>query len=406
MGQPADLQPFERGCAEIIGRENLLEKLKTGRTLKIKYGADPSAPDLHLGHTVVLRKLREFQEMGHVVQFLIGDFTAMIGDPTGRSLTRPPLLPEQIQENARTYQEQVFKILIPAQTEVVFNSTWCRPLAFADVIRLAARYTVARVLERDDFEKRFREGRPIGLHELLYPLIQGYDSVILKSDVELCGTDQIFNCLVARALQEDFGQVPETIVAMPLLEGLDGVQKMSKSLGNYIGVTESPKEMFGKLMSLPDALMMKYFDLLTDLPGPELDSLRQGLAQGSLHPRQAKVRLARQLVGQFHSASAAETAALEFDRIFKDHGLPEEIPEFEIALEKIRDGKIGLLKLLLESGLVESRAEAERMVKQGAVQINQVRISDHRQEVALHEGEIIQVGKRKFKRLRLIKRNQ
>ncbi|MCD4813810.1 tyrosine--tRNA ligase [bacterium] len=392
---------MRRGVSEFIGEEELVVKLKTGKPLRIKYGADPSAPDLHLGHTVVLRKLRQLQEMGHTVQFLIGDFTGMIGDPTGRSVTRPPLTSEQIKENAQTYQEQVFKILLKEKTEIVFNSTWCNAMNFSDVIRLTARYTVARIIERDDFSKRFREGKPIGLHEFLYPLIQGYDSVVLKSDVELCGTDQIFNCLVARSLQQDYNQTPETIIAMPLLEGLDGVQKMSKSLGNYIGIAEDPKEMFGKMMSIPDALMMKYYRLLTDLSDEKLAVIENDLESGSLHPRNAKADLAKHIITFYHSPQAADLAAEAFDRVFKNSGLPEDIQEKKISTQKLQNGKLWVVKLLHESGLVSSKSEAQRMLKQGAVQINQQKISDQDRDIVVEDGLVIQVGKRKFVRIKL-----
>ncbi len=386
-----------QNSAKLVSEAELSAKLGQGRPLRVKYGADPSAPDLHLGHVVVLRKLRQLQDLGHTVQFLIGDFTGMIGDPTGRSATRPPLTPEQVQANARTYQEQVFKVLDPDRTEIVFNSRWCAGMTFTDVIRLASRYTVARIMERDDFEKRYQEGRPIGLHELLYPLIQGYDSVVLRSDLELCGTDQIFNCLVARALQVESGQDPEVILAMPLLEGLDGVQKMSKSLGNYVGLTDPPQEMFGKLMSVPDTLMLKYFTLLTDLAPAELDRLRGDLAGARVHPRAAKVDLAKRIVTKFHGAEAATTAEAEFDRIFRDRDLPAELPIYRLDPAELKDGRIWIVKLLYLSGLVKSKAEAQRMVKQGAVEWDQERILEPDHDVILTaEGSVLQVGKRRF----------
>ncbi len=396
------LKIIRRGCAEIISEAELREKIKPGVRLKIKYGADPSSPDIHLGHTVVLRKLRQLQEWGHTVQFLIGDFTGMIGDPTGRSTTRPPLSQEQIMLNAQTYQEQVFKILLPEQTEVVYNSAWCNAMNFTEVVRLAARYTVARIMERDDFEKRFREGRPIGLHELLYPLIQGYDSVVLKSDIELCGTDQIFNCLVARSLQQDFGQSPEVIIALPLLEGLDGVQKMSKSLGNYVGVTDPPQEMFGKLMSIPDNLMFKYFELLTDIELGSLEQIRRDLKANNLHPRKVKADMAGRIVSQYHGEKAAQLAVQEFDRIFRDRELPADIPEKIIAAANLKDGKIWIINLLYEMGLVATKAEGQRMVCQGAVLINQEKVIDHRQDVLIKNGLVVQIGKRKFGRIRIV----
>ena len=393
---------IRRGCVEIISEGDLREKLKPGKGLKIKYGADPSSPDIHLGHTVVLRKLRQLQEMGHTVQFLIGDFTGMIGDPTGRSTTRPPLSQEQIKTNAQTYQKQVFKILLPEQTEVVYNSTWCNAMNFSEVVRLAARYTVARIMERDDFAKRFRECRPIGVHELLYPLIQGYDSVVLKSDIELCGTDQIFNCLVARSLQQDYGQSPEVIVAMPLLEGLDGVQKMSKSLGNYVGVTDPPQEMFGKIMSIPDNLMLKYFELLTDVEFSSLEQMRCDLKINKLHPRKVKADLAGRIVSQYHGEKAAQQAIKEFDRIFKDRELPADIPEKIISATDLKDGKIWIINLLYEIGIVATKAEGRRMVCQGAVSIDQEKVIDHRQDVLIKNGLVVQVGKRKFGRIRIV----
>jgi tyrosyl-tRNA synthetase len=398
----ATLALMRRGGAEIIGEKELTDKLKAGQPLKIKYGADPSSPDLHLGHTVVLRKLRQLQDLGHKVQFLIGDFTGMIGDPTGRSITRPPLTPEQIQANAKTYQEQVFKILLPEQTEIFYNSHWCNAMNFSDVIRLAARYTVARIMERDDFSKRFQEGRPIGLHEFLYPLIQGYDSVVLHSDVEFCGTDQIFNCLVARALQQDYAQIPEAIVALPLLEGLDGVQKMSKSLGNYIGITDSPKEMFGKVMSIPDGMIVKYFELLTPVESIALEEIKNTLNAGQVNPKDVKIKLACQIVTQYHGAEAAEQAAEEFDRIFRHHELPASIPTIDFSRSRLENGKIWIIRLIFDAGLVASKSEAQRMVAQGAVNINQEKVVDATLNVAVEEGLILQVGKRKFTRLHLI----
>jgi len=390
------LQRIQRGCAQIISEAELAAKLDLGRPLKVKYGADPSAPDLHLGHVVVLRKLRQLQDLGHEVQFLIGDFTGLIGDPTGQSATRPPLSREQIQANAETYQEQVFRVLNPERTRVVFNSAWCAPMTFSDVIRLAAHYTVARILERDDFEKRFHENRPIGLHEFLYPLIQGYDSVVLHSDLELCGTDQIFNCLVARSLQQDFGQAPEVILALPLLEGLDGTNKMSKSLGNYVAVSDAPQDMFGKLMSIPDSLMLKYFELLTDLSPAETRKIHDGLRDGSLHPRQAKADLARRVVTQFHGPSEAERAGQEFDRIFSSRETPSDMPTLSVSAAELKENKIWILKLLTASGLVASKSEAQRLLRQGAVELDQQKISDPNLDVGIHEGSVLQIGKRRF----------
>jgi len=396
------LAVIRRGGAELIGEQELVEKLKAGQPLKIKYGADPSSPDLHLGHTVVLRRLRQLQDLGHTVQFLIGDFTGMIGDPTGRSVTRPPLTADQIQVNARTYQDQVFRILQPDRTEIFFNSHWCNAMNFADVIRLSARYTVARIMERDDFSKRFKEGRPIGLHEFLYPLIQGYDSVVLKSDVEFCGTDQIFNCLVARALQQDYGQTPEAIVALPLLEGLDGIQKMSKSLGNYIAITDAAQQMFGKVMSIPDTLIVKYFELLTDLDEQLIDQIKNDLNSGQINPRDIKIKLASQIVAQYYGPDAGKNAAEEFDRIFKKHELPSDIPLAQLSKSHLSDSKLWIIKLLFETGLVSSKSEAQRMVSQGAVSLDQEKVTDTTANVLVEEGLIVQVGKRKYAKIHLV----
>lgn len=392
---------IKQGSSEIIGEAELVKKLSSGKPLRVKYGADPSAPDIHLGHTVVLRKLRQLQDLGHQIQFLIGDFTAMIGDPTGRSVTRPPLTAEQIKANAQTYTEQVFKLLDKNKTDIVYNSQWCQTMSFADVINLSARYTVARIMERNDFEKRFQEGRPIGVHEFLYPLIQGYDSVVLKSDIELCGTDQIFNCLVARSLQQDEGQEPETIIAMPLLEGLDGVQKMSKSLGNYIGVTDSPKEMFGKIMSIPDKLIIKYLSLLTDMELDVISQFENQLNNDEINPKSLKVMLGQKIVAMYHSQASADQAAEEFERIFKKSGLPDNLPELGLPSEMLKEGKIWIVKLLAFSKLVTSKAEAQRMVQQGAVKINQQTIHDKNADIKVFHHDVLQVGKRKFIRLNL-----
>ena len=365
-----------RGCAQVISEGELRDRLAEGRPLRIKYGADPSAPDLHLGHVVILRKLRQFQDLGHTIQFLIGDFTGRIGDPTGRNATRPPLTPEQVSTNAETYEKQVFRLLDPVRTEVVFNSAWCSAM--------------------DDFAARYRAGRPIGLHELLYPLIQGYDSVVLKSDVEMCGTDQIFNCLVARTLQQDAGQAPEIILAMPLLEGLDGVQKMSKSLGNYVGVTDAPNDMFGKLMSLPDTLMGKYYQLLTDLEPGTVQTILDDLEAGRLHPRRAKVDLAKNIVAQFHDNCAAEEAAREFDRVFREGTAPSDMPAVRLSAEELEDGKIWIIKLLRRSGLVASGKEAQRLINQGAVEFDKERIHSQDVHVTVASGGVLQIGKRRF----------
>ena len=394
-----------RGAVEIVPEDELRQKLidavAEGRPLKIKLGLDPSAPDIHIGHTVVLHKLRQFQELGHKVYLLIGDFTGRIGDPTGKSETRKQLSEEDVQRNARTYREQIFKILDPDKTEIVFNSEWLAPMSFADVVKLAAHITVARLLERDDFTKRYQSGQPISLHEFFYPLMQGYDSVALESDVELGGTDQKFNLLMGRHLQKEFGKPAQAVIMMPLVEGLDGVQKMSKSLGNYIGVSEEPNEIYGKAMSIPDELMLKYYELATDISNEELAALRTGLADGSVHPRDAKMRLARTLVRMYHGEEAAEAAERHFRTVFQQRELPEDIPEVPLSRDVLEQGKIRLIKLLVELGLQSSNGEARRSIEQGAVRVNERRINDIQAEVEVADGDIVQVGKRKFAKIRL-----
>ncbi len=400
MKDPKKLSPEEqleylrRGTVEIIEEEELLEKLKksrqTGRPLKIKAGFDPTAPDIHLGHTVLIRKMRHFQDLGHEVYFLIGDFTAMIGDPTGRSETRPPLTRAQVLENAKTYAEQVFKILDPEKTKVVFNSQWMSKFKAEDFIKLCAKYTVARMLEREDFKKRFEGQRPIGIHELIYPLIQAYDSVALEADVELGGTDQRFNLLVGREIQREYGQSAQVIITVPILEGLDGVQKMSKSLGNYVGITEAPQEMFGKLMSISDELMWRYYELLTDVPLEEIARLKQAVTAGSEHPKEVKKRLAIEIVTRFHSAEAAQKAAAEFEKVFARGGVPEDIPTVEIPAQKL-----WLPRFLKDQGLVKSTSEGKRLVAQGAIQLDGQKILN--EELDLTAGEhIFRVGKKRF----------
>ncbi|HIE32944.1 MAG TPA: tyrosine--tRNA ligase [Thermodesulfobacteriaceae bacterium] len=362
------LEYLRRGTVDMVEEKELLGKLKraqeTGTPLRIKAGFDPTAPDLHLGHTVLLRKMRHFQDLGHEIYFLIGDFTARIGDPSGRSETRPPLTREQVEENAKTYAEQVFKILDPERTKVVFNSEWMSKMTAEDFIRLCAKYTVARMLERDDFKKRFEAHRPIAIHELIYPLIQAYDSVALKADVELGGTDQLFNLLVGREIQREYGQEPQVIITVPILEGLDGVQKMSKSLGNYVGIMEPPQEMFGKLMSISDDLMWRYYELLTDIPLDEVERLKQAVAEGREHPKEVKKRLAMLIVAQFHSEAAAREAAEEFERVFARKEIPKDIPEVEVS-----PGIIWLPQLLKEKGFTKSTSEAKRLITQGAVKL-------------------------------------
>jgi len=397
------LAVIRRGTAEIVPEEELAAKVArsvaTGRPLKVKLGLDPSAPDIHIGHTVVLQKLRQFQELGHEVQLIIGDFTGRIGDPTGKSETRKQLSEEDVRRNAETYERQIFKILDPARTRIHFNSRWLAPLTFADVVQLAAKVTVARMLERDDFAKRYASGQPISIHEFFYPLMQGYDSVALESDIELGGTDQKFNLLMGRHLQKEFGQEAQVAIMMPLLEGLDGVQKMSKSLGNYIGIDEDPNEIYGKAMSVPDELMLKYFELTVDISNEELEELRRGLANGSVHPRDAKMRLAHSLVRMYHGREAADAAERRFVTVFQQRELPEEIEEAVLPAEELTDGKIRIARLLTVLGLQSSMSEARRSVQQGAVRINGERIADPNGEVAPKDGDIIQVGKRKFARI-------
>src|SRR5262245_100120 len=390
------LAVIRRGCDELLVEEELVRKLKTGRRLRVKLGMDPTAPDLHLGHTVVINKLRHFQDLGHHVQFLIGDFTGMIGDPSGRNATRPPLSPEQIQENAKTYEKQVFKILDPDKTEILFNSAWSHALGAEGMIRLAARYTVSQLLARDDFAKRFKAEQPIHLHELLYPLMQGYDSVAMKSDVELGGTDQKFNLLVGRELQKQFGQESQIIVTTPLLEGLDGVQKMSKSLGNYVGIDEPPPEMFGKLMSISDELMWRYLELLSFRPMDEIHAWRRAVETGR-NPRDVKVALATEIVERFHGQRAAEQALADFEARCRDGAMPDGMPEIALSA----GGQPMLLtQMLKQAGLTPSTSEALRMLEQGGVRLDGERVSD--KALKLAPGTyVLQVGKRKFARVTL-----
>jgi tyrosyl-tRNA synthetase len=385
-----------RGTEEILLENDLRKKLTGGRSLRVKAGFDPTAPDLHLGHTVLINKLRQFQELGHDVLFLIGDFTGMIGDPTGKSLTRKPLTRDEVLENAKTYEEQVFRILDPERTRVVFNSSWMGEMGAANLVQLAAKHTVARMLERDDFSKRFKSGQPIAIHELLYPLVQGYDSVVLKADVELGGTDQKFNLLVGRQLQEAYGQEPQVVITVPILEGLDGVQKMSKSLGSYIGITEPPDEMFGKLMSISDELMWRYFELLSFRPVSEIESWRRSVAEGE-NPRDVKFRLAEELVARFHSPDAGERAKQSFIARFQKGAMPDELPE--VAVPAPPDGQLPIANLLKEAGLVKSTSEALRMIEQGAVRIDGERIGDKGTAMESGSTHIYQVGKRRFARV-------
>ena len=394
-----DLRQIKRGAEELLIEAELIEKLKSGRPLRIKAGFDPTAPDLHLGHTVLINKLRHFQDLGHHVMFLIGDFTGMIGDPTGKNITRPPLSGEQILENARTYQEQVFKILDPGRTEICFNSTWFEPFGASGMIRLAALHTVARMLERDDFAKRYRSGQPIAIHELLYPLCQGYDSVAMKADVELGGTDQKFNLLVGRELQKHFGQAPQCILTMPLLEGLDGVNKMSKSLGNYVGISEPPGEMFGKLMSISDELMWRYFELLSFRSGDAIEGFRQDVA-GGRNPRDVKVVLAQEIVERFHGGQAAALALADFDARFRQGAIPDDIPELQLPGV---GQSLAIAQVLKQAGLTGSTSEALRMIDQGGVKIDGCRVDDRQLLLTSGPGSVVlQVGKRKFARVRIV----
>jgi tyrosyl-tRNA synthetase len=384
------IQTIRRGADELIVEEELAKKLASGRRLRIKLGLDPTAPDLHLGHTVVINKLRDFQQLGHQVQFLIGDFTGMIGDPTGKNQTRPPLTREEIEKNARSYREQVFKILDPGQTQILFNSEWSDKLGAEGIIRLAARYTVSQLLERDDFSKRFNEERPIALHELLYPLMQGYDSVAMKADVELGGTDQKFNLLVGRELQKQFGQEPQCILTMPLLEGLDGKEKMSKSLGNYVGIAEPPQEIFGKLMSISDDLMWRYIDLLSFASPEKIKAWK------SEHPRDVKARFAKEIVTRFHNAAAAERAEADFASRFREGEMPEDMPEVTVQAPA---GGILIAQLLKQAGLTPSTSEAARMIEQGGVKLDGERVSDKGLKIPAGRTVVAQVGKRKFARI-------
>lgn len=389
----SQLALIKRGTEELLVESELLEKLKSGRPLRVKAGFDPTAPDLHLGHTVLINKLRHFQELGHHVMFLIGDFTGMIGDPTGKNATRPPLSREQIKQNALTYQDQVFKILDPVKTEICFNSSWFDALGAAGMIRLAAQHTVARMLERDDFAKRYAGNLPIAIHEFLYPLCQGYDSVAMKADMELGGTDQKFNLLVGRELQKHYGQAPQCILTMPLLEGLDGVNKMSKSLGNYIGIAEPPQEIFGKVMSISDVLMWRYFDLLSFRSSQEISNLKHDVDAG-VNPRDVKILLAQELVARFHSQAAAERALEEFQARFQRGAMPEDMPQLSIP-----SGQIA--QVLKQSGLVASTSEALRMIDGGGVRIDGEKVSDKALMLAAGSTVVLQVGKRKFARIAL-----
>lgn len=393
------LQQIKRGADEVLVEEELIAKLKENRPLRVKAGFDPTAPDLHLGHTVLINKLKQFQDLGHEVLFLIGDFTGMIGDPTGKSATRPPLTKQEVAENAKTYQEQVFKILDPKKTKVMFNSEWMNKLSSVDMIKLAGKFTVARMLERDDFSKRYKNNQSISIHEFLYPLVQGYDSVAMKADIELGGTDQKFNLLVGRELQKQEGMLPQVILTMPILEGLDGVQKMSKSLNNYIGINDDPKEMFGKIMSVNDELMWRYFELLSFKPMSEIELLQDEVNKGK-NPRDVKFLLAEELITRFHSSQAALDAHQDFLQKFQKNAIPDDIEEMEMI---ITDGSVGIAHLIKQAGLLPSTSEAFRMIKQGAVKIDGEKVEDKSKSFTHSANFVLQVGKRKFKKIILKK---
>lgn len=392
---------IKRGTAEIIPEDELIQKLQRklakNEPLVVKLGIDPTGSDLTLGHTVVLQKLRHFQDLGHHVQLLIGDFTGMIGDPTDKTETRKQLTREQVLQNAKSYAAQAFKVLDPDKTEILYNSTWLGALDFAGVLELASKITVARMLERDDFHKRFTGNLPISLHEFLYPLMQGYDSVAMKCDIEIGGTDQKFNLLMGRMLQKEWGQEPQIAITMPILEGLDGVHKMSKSLQNYIGINESPNDQYGKTMSIPDHIMVKYYELVTDVPNDELDAIRRVLESGDLHPRDAKMRLAREIVTKYHGVQAAAEAEEYFKTVFQQQALPDDIPEFTLSREEI-----WIVKLLTEAGLCETSAEARRMINQGGVKIDGEKVTDVDLRLIPQDQTVLQVGKRKFKRILVV----
>jgi tyrosyl-tRNA synthetase len=391
------LAELTRGTDEVLPEDGLAAKLKQGRPLIVKAGFDPTAPDLHIGHTVLINKMRQFQEFGHEVVFLIGDFTGMIGDPSGKNATRPPLSPEEIADNARTYETQIYKILDEDKTRIEFNSNWMGDMDAAGLVRLASHHTVARMLERDDFKKRYEGGQAISIHEFLYPIVQGYDSVALQADVELGGTDQKFNLLVGRQLQQDYGQEPQVVMTTPLLEGLDGVQKMSKSLGNYVGITEPPGEMFGKLMSISDDLMWRYFEVLSFRSLHDIESLSKHV-EGGMNPRDAKFELAMEVVARFHDDSAAEAAKQAFISRFREGAMPEDMPELTLETD---DGTLGIAHLLKGAGLVSSTSEAFRMIKQGAVRIDGERVEDRSLTIDAGSTNVYQVGRRRFARVSL-----
>lgn len=392
---------IQSGAAQIVPEKALMDKLKRGKPLNIKLGVDPTAPDIHLGHAVPLRKLRQFQDLGHQVTLIIGDGTALIGDPSGRNSTRPQLTREQIKENAQTYVDQAFKVLDPEKTTLRYNSEWILSLGMEDLLKIASNFTVARILERDDFHNRYTSELPISLHEFLYPIMQAYDSVVIKADVELGGTDQLFNLLAGRELMEKMGMEPQVCLTLPLLEGTDGVKKMSKSYGNYIGLTDAPNDMFGKVMSIPDELMVKYYRLASTVPVDQIDAIEKGLAADEIHPNRCKRDLAQNIVAAYYDEEAAKEAEAAFDRQFKQHEVPEDIPEFAADLTPNEEGTVYLAKLIADSGLTKSTGDARRMIDQGGVKVNgeAVAAKAYNVDPSTLEGAVIQVGKRKFVRL-------
>ncbi len=400
-----ELRIIKRGTEEIISEEELIKKIEKSRKekkpLKIKQGFDPNAPDIHLGHTVGLRKMKQFQDLGHDIYFLIGDFTGMIGDPSGKSVTRKQLTEEEVKKNADTYKKQVFKILNPERTKVVFNSHWLRKLSFSEVLKICSKYTVARMLERDDFSTRYKEGKPIGIHEFMYPLMQGYDSVAIQADIELGGTDQKFNLLVGRDIQREYNQEPQVIITLPLLEGTDGVEKMSKSLNNYIGINESPQEMYGKSMSVPDNLMIRYFELVTDVSLDEINKIKIGLENNNLHPRDVKKRLAREIVKLYHGQSAAIMAEEEFEKVFKNKLYPEEIKELILKKDDLKDGKRWIVNMVRDCGILSSTGETIRMIQQGGVKIDGVQILNKNEDIEVRDGMVLRIGKLCFRKIKI-----
>ncbi|MFQ6066340.1 MAG: tyrosine--tRNA ligase [bacterium] len=402
MSPEAQLKLIKRNTVEIIQERELLRRIKSKGSLKIKFGVDPTTPDIHLGHSVILLKLRCFQDLGHEVILLIGDFTARVGDPSGRIKTRRPLSSRQIMTNAKTYQHQSFRILDPLKTKVRYNSEWLGRMNFSRVLRLASHYTVARMLERDDFHKRYQENYPIGLHEFMYPLMQAYDSVALKADVEIGGTDQKFNLLFARQIQKSYGQPPQIVITMPILEGTDGAEKMSKSLGNYIGITEPPQEMYGKIMSLPDHLLFRYFRLTTLLSDEEIGLRESQLQEGKLHPKNIKQELAKEIVSFYHDRSSAETEEARFETVFGKKEVPEQIPFYYLDIKHMKEGRIWIVKLLQLTGLVRSGSQARRLIEQGGVRWDGEKVQDVNLEIRPADAHILQVGKRRF--VRIVKR--